>query len=649
MALVKIEPYGVDNIANFTFGGLTITSNAVFGNASLGNLATANFVTVSSNLISGNANLGNAASANYFIGNGSLLTGIITTSLVNGTSNVIVTNNGNATISVGGTSNVVIITTTGANVNGYVSATRFVGEAGNLSNIQGANVSGTVAAATTASTVTTNAQPNITSLGLLANLSVNGNSSFIGNANIVGNLNLSGGNANLGNAATANYFVGNGSLLTGIARASIADSVANGNSNVNIPVANGNVTFGVSGNSNVVVVTGTGLNVAGYVSAVDVTASGNITGGSGSGGSITGANLISANYFSGSGNLLSNLQVGNITGLGNIATINKDGNASNILYGNGVFAAAPSGSGTYNNTNVTTLLASYGSNSISTTGNITAGNILSDHLLYANGSPYAFTTNAAGSNTQIQFNNANAFAGSANLTFNNTTNTLSVTNLVTTGANLGAVGNLKITGGSNNQILQTDGAGNVNWVTPNGTSITVDNFTANGVQTAFTLSVTPTSKAYTMVSLAGTLQPRSVYSVAGNVITFSSAPPNTAPIEVTTFSSLLGYGTGDITANTITANTLTGNVIASNSNLTVNTLTANSVINGGSGTPTLQSNTSIVLSAATVVRVSTSPMQFYTCTTTVRDTIAASNGYVIYNTTTNKLQVYANGAWADLN
>jgi hypothetical protein len=41
-------------------------------------------------------------------------------------------------------------------------------------------------------------------------------------------------------------------------------------------------------------------------------------------------------------------------------------------------------------------------------------------------------------------------------------------------------------------------------------------------------------------------------------------------------------------------------------------------------------------------------MQFYNCTTTVRDTIAASNGYVIYNTTTNKLQVYANGSWVDL-
>jgi hypothetical protein len=38
---------------------------------------------------------------------------------------------------------------------------------------------------------------------------------------------------------------------------------------------------------------------------------------------------------------------GNIsaTNLGNIITINKDGNSSNVLYGNGVFAAAPTGGG----------------------------------------------------------------------------------------------------------------------------------------------------------------------------------------------------------------------------------------------------------------------------------------------------------------
>ena len=249
------------------------------------------------------------------------------------------------------------------------------------------------------------------------------------------------------------------------------------------------------------------------------------------------------------------------------------------------------------------------------------------------------------------------------------TGNLSPGNLTVSGTtNLGAVGNVKISGGASSQLLQTDGLGNVSWVTPTGTTITVDNFTANGVQTAFTLSTTPVSKSYTMVSMAGTLQPRSVYSVAGNVLTFSSAPPNTAPIEVTTFSSLMGYGTSDIVANSftansftanlitsntvssnsVTANTLSGNIISSNANLAVNTLSANSITNTGTGIPTINSATSINFTASTVVRTTSSPFQFYNCTTTVRDTIAASNGYVIYNTTTNKLQVYANGTWVDL-
>jgi len=51
-----------------------------------------------------------------------------------------------------------------------------------------------------------------------------------------------------------------------------------------------------------------------------------------------------------------------------------DGNVSNVLYGNGKFAAAPTGS-SYGDSNVASLLAAFGSNTISTTGTIGAGNI----------------------------------------------------------------------------------------------------------------------------------------------------------------------------------------------------------------------------------------------------------------------------------
>ena len=79
---------------------------------------------------------------------------------------------------------------------------------------------------------------------------------------------------------------------------------------------------------------------------------------------------------------------------------------------------------------------------------------------------------AAGANTQIQFNDNDSLAGSSNLTFNKTTNTLSVTNSIvtnkinfTTASNvsLGNVSNLHITGGTSGYVLTTDGTGNLAW------------------------------------------------------------------------------------------------------------------------------------------------------------------------------------------
>ena len=62
-----------------------------------------------------------------------------------------------------------------ANVsNGAITATTFVGAATGLTGIPGANVTGTVPSATTAGTVTTAAQGNITSVGTLTSLGVNG-------------------------------------------------------------------------------------------------------------------------------------------------------------------------------------------------------------------------------------------------------------------------------------------------------------------------------------------------------------------------------------------------------------------------------------------------------------------------------------------
>jgi hypothetical protein len=177
--------------------------------------------------------------------------------------------------------------------------------------------------------------------------------------------------------------------------------------------------------------------------------------------SIDGANVngtvANANYaiYSGTANTANSVAVGNVTGIGNIATLNLDGNASNILYGNGVFAAAPSGGG-YGNSNVASFLASFGSNTITTTGNVSVGNITATNLgnissinkdgnasniLYGNGVFAAPTTPAAaGSNTQVTFNDANVSNGSSSFTYNKTTGTLTVLGVANTGISAGDFG-----------------------------------------------------------------------------------------------------------------------------------------------------------------------------------------------------------------
>ena len=56
-----------------------------------------------------------------------------------------------------------------------------------------------------------------------------------------------------------------------------------------------------------------------------------------------------------------------------------------------------------------------------------------DNYRYANGTPVSFSGTPSGSNTQIQFNNAGSFGGSAAFTFDRTSNVLSVLGNISTG------------------------------------------------------------------------------------------------------------------------------------------------------------------------------------------------------------------------
>jgi hypothetical protein len=185
-------------VAASALTGNTLSSNVLLSSlTSLGTLAN---LSVSGNVTGGNVLTGGLVSAtgnitgNYILGNISQASGFPATY---GNANV-------ATFLAAFGSNTVSTT-------GNITGNYFVGNGSLLTSLTGANVTGTVAnatSATTAGTVTSNAQANITSVGTLTSLSSSGN---VTSGNI-----LTGGLISATGNITGNYIFGNGSQLTGI-------------------------------------------------------------------------------------------------------------------------------------------------------------------------------------------------------------------------------------------------------------------------------------------------------------------------------------------------------------------------------------------------------------------------------------------------
>ena len=233
---VNISSAGTANVVVVTGTGVNVagTLNAT-GNANVGNLGATSIVATGAVDFSTTSNVALGAVANISITGGSagyLLstdgTGELswiappsTQSITNGSSNVsIPTSGGNVNTSVGGTANVLVVTATGANITGTLNATGnanvgnigatngvFTNVSGNgsgLSSITGANVTGTVANAThatTANTVVDAAQPNITSVGTLTSVAVTGNAT-VGNVVLNGGIQSNRANVSVSTTAT---------------------------------------------------------------------------------------------------------------------------------------------------------------------------------------------------------------------------------------------------------------------------------------------------------------------------------------------------------------------------------------------------------------------------------------------------------------
>jgi hypothetical protein len=484
------------NIANVTVS----SPNLVFG-TSLGTLANSAVYTSSTQtlyiVVPNTFSVGNIVTSGYITINGNLT--------VNGASNL-----GNA-----------------------ISANYFIGSGNNLSNIQGANVTGPVATATTAGTVTTAAQPNITSVGTLTSLAVTGN--------------ITSGNANLGNAVIANYFIGNAANLTDITGANVTGTVANANyavyagnvvgaSQPNITSLGTLTSVSVSGNANVGnlgtagLITATG-NIQGgnLVTGGIVTATGNIQGGNlvtggivTATGNITGGNLVTSGALSVSGNA----NVGNLGTTGVFATtLSATGNANvgNIGGTNGVFTNL---SGTLITGSQPNITSTGVLSSLSVSGNANIGNIGTGGLITAIG-------NITGGNLFT--------GGTLSVTGNSTLGNVSVTGNLTAGnivvdAIVNGNSHVDITNPNGNITMAVDGSANVFIATTTGIlingTVNANQFTSNIATGTAPFVVTSTTQVANLnVANAG------FASTAGTVTT--AAQPN-----ITSLGTLTGLTSG---------------------------------------------------------------------------------------------------------
>ena len=109
----------------------------------------------------------------------------------------------------------------------------------------------------------------------------------------------------------------------------------------------------------------------------------------------------------------------------NILTVTGNANVTNTLFTNNANIVANLVSGNANLGNLATANFVNVSSNVNVTNTLEAGNVRTDNLLYANGTPWDFQE-AAGTNNQIQYNIGNNFAASANFTYNDTTQQFTV-------------------------------------------------------------------------------------------------------------------------------------------------------------------------------------------------------------------------------
>ena len=207
--------------SNITAGNLGVTDNAsVTGNITAGNISVTNTLSITGNTLAGNLGVtglitasgnitgahvgsnGNVTTSNLVVTNLTLLGNVGNITITGGAADYVLRTNGNGNLSwiaapvISGT----VLAGTVNQLAYYATTSQILSETGANLTWNGSNlltVTGNISAGNLAGTLTTAAQPLITSVGSLTNLTVTGNLSSGGTLSVTGNANVGNLGANL--------------------------------------------------------------------------------------------------------------------------------------------------------------------------------------------------------------------------------------------------------------------------------------------------------------------------------------------------------------------------------------------------------------------------------------------------------------------
>jgi len=194
------------------------------------------------------------------------------------------------------------------------------------------------------------------------------------------------------------------------------------------------------------------------------------------------------------------------------------------------------------------LTYDFNNNVLTVNGNVAAGNVKTDNLLYANGTPWDLS-DPGGSNTEIQFNDDESFGGSAAFTFNKTSN------LVSMGGALSVTGNANVNNLGTAQVLAS-------------ANVTAPQFISNISTGSAPLVVTSTTRVANLdVEKAG---------VANTVN--DAAQPNITSVGTLTGLTVSSTITGSVSGTAATVTTAAQPNITSVGTLTTLSVSGNAIV-----------------------------------------------------------------------